>query len=135
MADNDSPDDPDPNDFTDPSPYPDSDIELAMLGDDLQDRGIAQVLIRYDGSADSGGVEKVEFEPANARVPDWIEDKLRDLAEWYCPDGYGNDDGGYGTLTVYLSAGLAELEHTDRYADSENMEPPRRPCPRNCAST
>jgi hypothetical protein len=52
-----------------------------------------------------------------------LEDQVRDVAEEYCPDGYENNEGGYGTLTVYLSLGLAELEHYDRLTDVDAPVP------------
>ena len=112
---------PDPAEFTDPSPNPANDAELAALCDHLRERDIEKITIMYDGSGDSGGVERIEFEPAGANIPDLLDDQLRDLAEGYCPDGYENNDGGYGTLLLHISPGLAELEHFDRFGDSESM--------------
>src|SRR5262249_49720133 len=65
------------------------------------------------------------------RLPDWVEDKLRDVAEDYCPEGYENNDGGFGTLTVYPGPGLAEREHNDSYEDAQPMDQARAaPLPR-----
>lgn len=54
-------------------------------------------------------------------IPDWVEDRLADVAESYCPDGYENNDGGYGSLTVYPAEGIGELEHYDHYEDAKDM--------------
>jgi hypothetical protein len=51
-----------------------------------------------------------------------LEDRLCAVAEAYCPDGYANNEGGYGSLTLYPAHGLAELEHYDRYEDTEEMD-------------
>jgi hypothetical protein len=59
----------------------------------------------------------------------YLEDRLRDAAECYCPDGYENNDGGYGSLTVYLLLGLAGLEHRDCYEDTEDMDGASAPMP------
>jgi hypothetical protein len=120
---------PDPNAFTDASPAPANDKELAVLCDSLSEIGITQVVVLYEGCADSGGVEKVEYQPPDAQVPQAVDDKLRDLAEGYCPDGYENNDGGYGTLTVYPSLGLAKLDHTYHYEDSEAIDIEPAPLP------
>src|SRR3954453_8791187 len=92
---------PDPRDFTDPSPDPGLDTDLAVLCDALQEAGVTRALVHYRGSGDGGAAEEVEYEPGGASVPGWAEAKLRDVAEGYCPDGYENDAGGYGSLTVF----------------------------------
>jgi hypothetical protein len=114
--------DPDPEEFTDSSPNPDKDAEWAVLGDALVELGVTRIVFRYDGSGDSGSVEEVEFEPAEARGPERLEGALQSLAEDYTPEGYENNEGGHGSLTVYPELGLAELEHFDRYGGSVGME-------------
>jgi hypothetical protein len=109
---------PDPRAFTDDSPNPARDGDLAILCDSLQEQGITEVRVRYSGSGDSGSVEEVEIEPEHACLPSAIEDWLCVMAEDYCPDGYENNDGGYGTLTVYPLLGLATLAHSNCYEDS-----------------
>ncbi len=121
MPDNEGPRTLNPRDFGDQSPNPDIDAELALLCDLLQERGISSVLFRYCGSGDSGCVEEVEYVPEDRRLPGRIEDKLMQLAEGYCPNGYENEVGGYGTLVVHPFLGLAERQHYDRYEESEAM--------------
>jgi hypothetical protein len=121
---------PDPREFTDASPNPARDTELAMLGDALQDHGITRVVVRYEGYSDEGGVDEVTVEPEGARLPDWIDAWLCKLAEGYFPEGYANDAGGHGSLTVYPASGLAELEHFDRSEGTEAMEAGAAPLPR-----
>src|SRR5438045_1072944 len=101
MSEDESESTPDPQDFTDPSPDPAIDTDLTVLCDALQEHGVTRVVVRYEGSGDSGGVEEVEYVPGDVSLPRWVEDKLRDVAEGYCPDGYEDNEGGYGTLTVY----------------------------------
>src|SRR4051812_30175338 len=122
MIDDESEDTPDPHDFTDPSPDPAHDADLAALCDALQGSGVTRVVIHYEGSGDSGSVEEIESEPETVSLPRSLEDRLRDVAEGYCPDGYENNEGGYGALIVYPALGLAELEHRDRYEDAEEMD-------------
>ena len=40
----------------------------------------------------------MEYEPEGFRPTRDLEDKLCEVAEGYCPQGYENNDGGYGTL-------------------------------------
>jgi hypothetical protein len=115
---------PDPVEFSDKSPNPERDVDLAVLGDALQEQGITRVIISYEGSGDSGSVGDVAYVPEDAFLPRWLADKLADVADSYCPDGYENNEGGYGSLTVYPFLGLAALEHYDRYEDSESMDVP-----------
>jgi hypothetical protein len=121
---------PDPQEFTDPSPDPDGDGDLAVLCDLLQERGVTRVDVCYQGGGDEETVEDVEFEPADAFLPDWVEGRLRDVAAGYWPDGYAAGDGGHGTLTVYPYDGLAELRHHDRYEDVESLDVRAAPLPR-----
>jgi hypothetical protein len=108
-----------PGEFTDPSPNPENDADLSVLCDALQEHGITRLVVQYQGSGDSGGVEEFETTPQDVPLPAWVEDKIQEVAEGYCPDGYENNEGGYGTLTVLPFAGLAQLEHCDRFEDSE----------------
>jgi hypothetical protein len=112
---------PDQKDFTDTSPNPAADSDLAVVCDGLCERGIRRVVVRYEGCGDSGSIEEVEYMPKRILVPAALDDKLQDMAAEYCPDGYENNEGGYGTLTLYLRQGLAELEHFDRVEDTEDM--------------
>jgi hypothetical protein len=112
---------PDPNDFTDSSPCPANDAELAAQCELLHQHGIQKVTIQYEGSGDSGGIEHVELEPSHIKFPTAIQHQFWDLAEGFCPDGYENNDGGYGTLTLFITLGCAQLEHTDRYEDTESL--------------
>lgn len=112
---------PDPEDYTDGSPDPATDTEVAVLCDLLQESGVQRVVFRYDGSGDSGCVDVVEYEPEDAAVPKWADERLHELAENYCPPGYENNEGGGGTLTLYPFLGLAEREHRDHFTDTEDM--------------
>ncbi len=122
MTDNSDDDIPDAQNFTDLSPNPDNDSDLAILGDALQEHGVTRVIAHYDGSGDSGCIEEVEYLPVEITLPRWLQDGLRDVVEGYCPQGYADGDGGYGTLTIHPCVGLAQREHCDRYEDSETME-------------
>jgi hypothetical protein len=112
----------DPDNFTDASPDPARDADLAALCDTLRGLGVNRIVLRYDGCGDSGSIQEVEYEPESFRPTRELEDKLYEVAESYCPDGYENNDGGDGCLTVHVTEGLAELEHTDRFEDTEDMD-------------
>jgi hypothetical protein len=124
-----SPETPDPQDFNDPSPNPEGDGELAGVCAALRRYAVTRLVVRYAGSEDDGGVEEVVYEPEEAPVPQEINDRLQDVAETYCPDGYEDNHGGYGSLTLYPFAGLAVLKHTARYEDAEEAEVRATPLP------
>jgi hypothetical protein len=129
MSENEATDAPDPDDFVDDSPNPQGDTDLAILCDALQERGVQRVVVQYEGSGDSGGIELIEFEPADPAVPAWLEKALHEVAEGYCPDGYENNEGGYGTLTIHPFLGRAALEHYDRSQDAVAMDLETIPLP------
>jgi hypothetical protein len=122
MSETETADAPDPEEFADESPDPSRDADLAALCNTLLGLGVARLVLRYDGCGGSGSIQDVEYEPEGYRPTRKLEDKLCDVAEGYCPDGYENNDGGYGCLTVHVAEGLAEQEHTDRYEDTEDMD-------------
>jgi hypothetical protein len=115
---------PDPGDFTDPSPNPDEDHKLASVCDALQTISVKRVVIHYDISDYdcSFWTSPVSYEPKEVTVPKELDERVRNLAQMFCPDGYEEDDGGEGSLTVNLLEGLAESEYTGRYVDTEILE-------------
>jgi hypothetical protein len=124
-----TPDVPDPRDFTDASPAPGRDADLAAVCGALQGLGVTRAVVHYDGCGDSGCIEEVAYRPGGVAVPRRLEGRLRDVAEGYCPDGYATGDGGDGSLTVYPALGVAELEHCDRYEDAVAADVPAAPLP------
>jgi len=121
MADIETDDIPAARDFSDASPCPATDKELRKLAKSLRQHRIARAIVNYDGSGDSGSVAEIRYVREGANVPGLVEERLCDLAENYCPEGYEDNDGGYGTLTIYAKQGLAALVHFDRFEDSEDM--------------
>jgi hypothetical protein len=113
---------PDTIDFTDPSPDPCNDSDLAVICDVLQEHAIERVAFEYSGSGDDGQIDEAEYAPESATLPEWVHRKLRTLAESYIPAGYEDNDGGHGMLTIFPFLGLAELEHHDNYTDAVAME-------------
>jgi hypothetical protein len=114
-------DTPDPNDFDDASPCPIADKQLRKLARTLRRHGIARVVVQYEGSGDSGCIGEIACVPESASVPIAVEAQLCDVAENYGPDGYDNNEGGYGSLTIYVDEGLAALTHYERFEDSVDM--------------
>jgi hypothetical protein len=130
MTDSLAPDRPVSDNVSD-SPNPANDAQLAVIGDALEEHGINQVIIRYEGSGDSGAVQDIDYTPENVLLPDWVDGMLRDLAEGYCPDSYANNEGGYGTLTIDVLDRVAEREHYGRYEETQDLDAQPAPLPRS----
>ena len=114
----------------------------------LKQAGIAMVEVKYSGSGDSGGVEEIETTPNDIDLAGksclrveidygWtkqpactikvslenLEDRLSGIADemisLFGHDGYENNEGGYGTMTIAAEegygspAGSVNLEHSD----------------------
>lgn len=95
------------------------------------------VNVHYDGEGDSGQINEflaldqddkgVDLRaPHPIIVPDDHQPKtsLADLVEDFCwialslyHDGFENNDGGYGTMTIDVTEGRITLDHNDRFID------------------
>ena len=116
---------------------------------------IVTVTISYDGGGDEGQVEHIEaFGPAGStELPD-VEcqrygmdfsgtvyqepDRLSSAIESFgyevlegAHDGWENNDGAFGTLTIDVASRAASLEHNSRFTtyDTETLELGEVPCP------
>jgi hypothetical protein len=113
---------PNPADYTDPSPNPGQDAALAVLCDQLQERGVTRAVLHYAGRDGDGSVGEIDFLPTPAAVPDVVDEALGALAGSYCPVGFASDEGGYGTLTLWPFLGLAERRHHNRNEGTEDLK-------------
>jgi hypothetical protein len=112
----------------------------------LRDLGLMQVTVRFDGSGDSGSIDKAEFEPAikpaGITVPvrratrefiqgDWryaysveqvsLDAAINDIAHDYLDEtgvDWYNNDGGYGDLVIDVAQGTVALAVNVRTSDS-----------------
>jgi hypothetical protein len=112
----------------------------AVLLDALKASGIAVVTVEYDGEGDSGQVNNIvacdaSCNPAEMRGSVVLELGLRpcsyeSLVEaveaftWEVlvlyHDGFENNDGGFGTVTIYVVTGKVTLDHNDRVIEAVN---------------
>lgn len=107
-------------------------LSLKQLLPTLSDRGVDRVEITYDGSGDSGNVQDVlyydldeEFSGEGAKLleeftPIFIRLGEQLLEQWH--PGYGNEEGGYGTITVRIPTAEVLIEHNDRYVEVSTTE-------------
>lgn len=83
--------------------------------------GATAVIVIYDGSGDSGGVEDVYLQmpdnSANRHLPRDIRDLAEDLAYKMLENnfiGWENNDGAYGSVKVDIAARTAHIDHEER---------------------
>jgi len=85
--------------------------------------GIATVRVEYSGSGDDGCIDCIALEPkaaeadAGKAITELAERLTEALIEHY-HDGYENNDGGAGVVTVGAEPGTIEYERTDYYTES-----------------
>ena len=76
---------------------------------DLEDQGVSEIEVNYDGSGDSGEITDISYNALNGRLitprhspanlENWFYELLEEVGDWY------NNDGGYGTLTIEVPTG------------------------------
>ncbi|MGB8479586.1 MAG: hypothetical protein WCE63_12225 [Acidobacteriaceae bacterium] len=94
----------------------------------LVGQGIASITGEYSGEGDSGQLDLVYATSTNGEfteydVPHRVEQLFEVLSEELPPDGYENNDGGGGKITVELDSCIVTLEHYWRVTDTEYEEP------------
>jgi len=109
-------------------------LRKATLLTALKAAGIASVEIAYNGEGDSGQIEELavfdeagaiqtaklstEIEPGQTLAA-LIDDIAWDVIQAY-HDGFENDDGGFGKITIDVAAGTVTLDHNDRVINFAN---------------
>jgi hypothetical protein len=118
-----------------------TELEMTEFMLELSGMGITGILIRYDGSGDSGQIEEIQYctEPIDAiedvednvhfdspelcvlssglksRIEDFTYNKLlEDIEDWY------NNEGGYGTVSIMVPSGQYSIDNNIRVIDYEN---------------
>jgi hypothetical protein len=118
-----------------------TELEMTEFMLELSGMGITGILIRYDGSGDSGQIEEIQYctEPIDAvedvednvhyespelsalssdlksRIEDFTSDKLlENIEDWY------NNEGGYGTVSIMIPSGQYSIDNNIRVIEYEN---------------
>jgi hypothetical protein len=113
----------------------------AVLLAALKKTRAASVTIVYDGEGDSGQIGDITAKSAGARRPlklsgtvsldldgtlkeyasleEAIEQFAWDVLHAY-HDGFENNEGGYGTITIDVAKGMVTIDHNDRIIDVFN---------------
>ena len=118
-----------------------TELEMTEFMLELSGMGITGILIRYDGSGDSGQIEEIQYctEPIDAvedvednvhyespelsalssdlksRIEDFTSDKLlENIEDWY------NNEGGFGTVSIMVPSGQYSIDNNIRIIEHEN---------------
>lgn len=98
-------------------------LKDALL-EELSRHGIAIVIVHYDGEGDSGQTEDIEAFNSTSDTMDLagpLRRKINDFT-WgvldIYHDGFVNNDGGYGELTIDVAARSVRLDHNDRVIEA-----------------
>jgi len=88
----------------------------------LQSFGIEKVIGGYSGYGDSGDLHDLKCvgpEDKPVEIDDALRATLVDFLYQYLPDGYENNDGGQGDVTLDLQTMRIELEHEQNIVDTK----------------
>lgn len=106
----------------------------------LASLGVTNIIWAYDGEGDSGSMQDITvtgsgtapktidalkellkgFDPETCEKLNW--DKLKDAVWDLIPDGFENNDGGYGEVELKTTTGSIQVRHNQRITDVEYEE-------------
>ncbi len=115
-------------------------LNKANIIEALKLAGISKVIVEFDGSGDSGGIENISCVGNDGKIPpdlavnEWSpgekntlvgnETKLPSAIENFAygllshtEAGWENDAGAYGDITIDVEAGTVEHTHNARFED------------------
>src|SRR5438105_284333 len=105
--------------------------ELLKFTEVLKNAGIRAVSVTYSGCGDQGRTEAPQLEGAAGNPIDVSDaggtldfDVLGDQLAKFVPEGYENDEGGWGTITFDVESGKIRVEH-NWYETVSHAEDPR----------
>jgi hypothetical protein len=92
--------------------------EVLKFSDSLRAAGVARVTVSYYGDGDEGRAEPPQFQDATespieeSLLPTDVNiHTLGDLLEGFAPEGYEDNEGGFGTVTFDVQALTIRVEH------------------------
>jgi len=84
--------------------------DLLALCPRLEKLGHTRITVEYGGSGDEGGVEGVECD-GDEDLPKNLETAIENAAESIYPQGFYNNEGGAGTITLLVKEQIVRVEH------------------------
>ena len=99
--------------------------EVAALCEELQQRGIREVRLEYNGFGDSGMIESVLAfgdDEESAVLDNDEQALLTEHAENLLPPGWENDEGAWGVIVLDVAQRKVTRQHNWRIESSEYEE-------------
>ena len=93
----------------------------------LRGIGVAVATLDYDGSGDSLNSETLTLadadgKPVSNSMLKYDENEMIELMSSAAPDGYENNEGGFGQVIINVAAGTVRNEHSQRVEQIEYSE-------------
>jgi hypothetical protein len=92
----------------------------------LKKLGIAVVQASYSGYGDSGCVDTIDYLDVNNKPIDItpldpsLGPKIERLFREFLPDGFENNEGGQGDITLAVQKGVVTIEHQENHTETHN---------------
>ena len=84
---------------------------------------ITRITVEYDGYGDDGNVGNPRCYDNNDQeieISDELTSVINDYIWYHLPEGFENNDGGYGTVSIDVKSQIAEFDHYDRYTAEDH---------------
>ena len=94
---------------------------MVTLCDQLAELGVETIHIEYDGCGESGAFEQVQVLSGENEIElaaNFMDD-LEAAAEALLPDGWENNEGAFGALTIHVAERRMTREHNWRVVSAE----------------
>ena len=100
---------------------------LRNLAPSMLEKGVRLVVIKYDGSGDEGYVDEITFADVEGKSVQLENDKkmkeeLDEIAYVLLPEGWENDEGGYGEVRFEPETAKIRRIHNQRYLDVQTED-------------
>ncbi len=89
----------------------------------LKKLGVVTVQVSYSGYGDSGCVDSIDYLNAKkkpievaSRDPE-IDHELTSLFDQLLPDGFENNEGGQGDITLEVEKGTVTIQHQENFTE------------------
>lgn len=96
---------------------------VKKISEQLFELGVKRVDVTYSGQNDDGEIDDVEYERLNpeTKIPDELHRNLCDALWQLLPDGFVNDDGGFGQIALLTADASLIIDHSTRIVSAETQ--------------
>jgi hypothetical protein len=103
---------------------------LARLRDDiiptLVRMGVTKVQVEYSGYGDSGAINSIDYFTADGKAisigssAPTLDTEIECVVDAVLPDGFENNEGGQGDITIDVAKGCLTIEHQENYTETND---------------